>query len=147
MVAFEAIWPDQSGVVVPHDAKSLAVTDINDDGWCDFVVGVNNRPVEAFIHNGVVGRRMVNVKLKGPAGNPTAVGALVTVELAGGTSQSAEVSAGGGYLSQSSAALVFGLPSGDEFQVVRVRWPDGSETSHVGRDDQVVVDILEHPGP
>ena len=95
---FEPVWPDDSGLVVPYDAKSLAVTDVDGDGRTDFVVGVNNQAVEAFTANGEPERRVVNVRLKGAPGNQKAIGAGVSLELSSGMTQTAEVAAGGGYL-------------------------------------------------
>ena len=142
---FATQWPSESGVVVPADAKSLAVTDINNDGWQDLVVGVNDNHVHAFLNNGTAGQSIVRVKLKGKAGNSQAVGARVTAEYASGASQTAEVSAGGSYLSQSSADLVFGLPSADEISRVIVRWPDGSETTHTESDESVEISVHQSP--
>ena len=45
---FTPVWPDASGLVVPGDAKSLTVTDLNGDQRPDFVVGINNGEVLAF---------------------------------------------------------------------------------------------------
>jgi len=143
---FEPIWPGDSGLIVSYDAKSLAVTDLNGDGWPDFVIGVNDQPMEAFTANGAPGRQVVNVRLKGSPGNLRAIGARVSVELFGGKTQTAEVAAGGGYLSQSSATLTFGLPSGETVRALRVRWPDGSESSHSGADDLVDMEIVAPTG-
>ena len=58
---------------------------------------------------------------------PSAPGARVTVTLSSGLTQSSELYAGGGYLSQSCNTLTFGLPNGSTVKSVRVRWPDGRE--------------------
>ena len=143
---FEPVWPSRSGLVVPYDAKSLAVTDLNGDGWPDFVIGVNDLPVEAFTASGVPGRQVLNVRLKGSPGNLSAIGARVSVELSGGATQTGELAAGGGYLSQSSAALTFGLPPGETVRALKVRWPDGSQSSHSGTDDVVDLEIAPPTG-
>ena len=64
------------------------------------------------------------------AGNPTAIGAHITVELADGSTQTSEVYAGAGYYSQSSAACFFGYPDSNPPKQIRVRWPSGSTTQH-----------------
>jgi hypothetical protein len=127
---FDFVWPDESGLLIPGDGKSLAVTDFNGDGWVDVLVGLNDGPLHAFFNLGQSAGRPFVVKLDGRPGNPTAVGAHVTVHLADGSSQSAEVAAGGGYLSQSSAALTFGLGLLGWAQSVDVRWPDGERSTH-----------------
>ncbi|WP_343125152.1 FG-GAP-like repeat-containing protein [Opitutus sp. GAS368] len=120
----------ESGLIVPGDAKALVVLDLDHDGWPDFLVSRNNDETLAFRNNGVAGRKSVRVELRGPPGNPTAVGAAITVELADGTTQSSEVAAGSGYYSQSSAACFFGYPENNPPREIRVRWPSGATTRH-----------------
>jgi len=129
---FEVIWPDESGLVVPGDAKSLSAVDVNRDGWEDFVVGVNDDDPRIFV-NALSDRspsHPLRVQLKGPAGNPTAIGARVTVDAEGLAPQTAEVAAGGSYLAQSDADLVFAVPEeSTEPVTVTVRWPDGKTST------------------
>ncbi len=122
---FRPLWPGESGLMVPEDAKALAMIDLNHDAWPDLLVTTNDGPVRAFQHNGGTSRRF-QVRLVGPIGNCPAVGARITMITAGGRQQTAEVSAGGSYLAQSSAAIGFSVPRGDLVKEVRVRWPDGS---------------------
>jgi hypothetical protein len=145
---FDPVWPSDSGLVVPYDAKSLAVTDVNGDRWPDFVVGVHGQPVEAWLRTPAVGQRLVIVRLKhGRDAGRVGIGARVTVELSSGASQTAEFAAGGGYLSQSSTALSFGLPAKERLETVRIRWPDGDETEQTASNDAVAVDIVGSPRP
>jgi hypothetical protein len=127
---FDFVWPDESGLLIPGDGKSLALTDFNGDGWVDVLVGLNNAPLHAFFNLGHPQGRPFAVRVLGEPGNPTAVGARVTVRLADGRQQTAEVGAGSGYLSQSSATLVFGLGRTGWAERIEVRWPDGETTSH-----------------
>jgi hypothetical protein len=129
---FTPVWPDASGLVVPGDAKSLTVTDLNDDQRPDFVVGVNNGEVLAF-ENQCEGGNPLVVRLSGAPGNLTAVGARVTVTMANGTKQTAEVTAGGGYLSQNGGEMFFGLGQSQPTQI-EVRWPDGTASVHEAPD-------------
>jgi len=128
--SFEPVWPNRSGLVVPGDGKSLATVDWNGDGWVDFLVGVNNGELLAFENRGSKANRTLAVQLQGKSGNPTAVGARVTVVLGEGAKRTAEVYAGGGYLSQSGSAPVFGLGVTAEVKQVQVRWPNGRVTLH-----------------
>ncbi len=125
---FSPIPPAQSGLIVPGDAKALVAVDLNDDGWVDFVVSRNSGTTLAFLNAGAVGRKPLCVRLRGPAGNPTAIGARITMELEDGTKQMAEVLAGSGYGSQSSAASWFGYRVENPPRIIRVRWPDGKMT-------------------
>ena len=118
--------PLESGLVVPGDAKALAVADVGRDGWPGFVVTRNNDTPLVFRNRGVAGREPLRITLRGPAGNPSAVGARVTVELEDGSTETLEVYAGSGAYSQSSAACAFGYPDANPARKVRVRWPTGT---------------------
>ena len=122
--------PAESGLVVPGDAKALAVLDLDGDGWPDFLVTRNNGTTLAFRNHGVPGRHSLRILLHGRPGNPTAVGARVTVELADGSTQMSEVCAGSGCYSQSSAAGFFGYPEANPPRQLRARWPSGRLTTH-----------------
>jgi hypothetical protein len=127
---FFPVPPAESGLIVPGDAKALAVLDLDHDGWPDFLVTRNNNTALAFRNNGVAGHKSLRIVLHGPTGNPIAVGARVTVELADGTSQTSEIYAGSGYYSQSTAACFVGYPESNPPRHIRVRWPSGAITEH-----------------
>jgi hypothetical protein len=124
--SFTPVWPNESALIVPGDAKGLAVMDLNNDGWPDFVVGINNGEPVAFENRGSKQNRVMNIRLEGRQGNPTAIGARVTIRLQDGSTQTAEVNAGGGYLSQSTSTLTFGLGQSNKVKFAQIRWPDGS---------------------
>jgi hypothetical protein len=143
---FKPVWPGRSGLVVPDDAKGLARLDLNADGADDFVVGVNGGRFRTF-RAASAGTRHLQLRLQGPWGNPTAVGARVEVVSAiGGRSvrNTAEVYAGGSYLSQSSPRIA--LPVSDETATeVVVRWPDGTEErTTLGKGTAGIVELI-HP--
>jgi hypothetical protein len=127
---FEPVTPLASGLVVPGDAKALAVAELGRDGWPGFLVTRNNSTALAFTNGGVPGRRSVDIRLRGAPGNPTAVGARISVVLADGSTETAEVHAGSGYYSQSTAACFFGYGDGNPPSRITVRWPSGAVTEH-----------------
>jgi hypothetical protein len=129
---FTPVPPAASGLMVPGDAKALIVLDLDGDGWPDFVVSRNNNTTLAFHNNGVSGRHPLRVVLRGPAGNPMAVGARITVELADGSTQTSEIYAGSSYYSQSTASCFFGFPDFNPPKHIRVRWPSGVTTAYDG---------------
>ena len=67
---FAPVPPAASGLVVPGDAKALAVLDLDQDGWPDFLVSRNNDSALAFHNNGLADHRSFGVRLHGAAGNP-----------------------------------------------------------------------------
>ena len=127
---FTPVPPAESGLIVPGDAKALAVLDLDQDGWPDFLVTRNNQTTLAFRNRGMAGRHFLRIQLQGANGNPTAVGARLTVELMDGLTQTSEVYAGSGYYSQSTAVGFFGFPDASPPRAVRVRWPSGLTTEH-----------------
>jgi hypothetical protein len=127
---FAAATPAESNLIVPGDAKALVVLDLDRDGWPDFFVSRNQDPALAFRNNRIPGRNSLRIVLHGSPGNPTAVGSRISVELADGTTQTSEVTAGSGYYSQSSAACFFGWTNGNAPKKVHVSWPSGSATEY-----------------
>ncbi len=126
---FTAVPLEQSGLVVTGDAKALATVDLDGDGWTDFIVTRNNASSLAFHNRGVAGHHPLRVLLHGSAGNPSAIGATLTLELADGSTQTAEIQAGGGYYAQSSPAAIFGYPDGNLPRKISVRWPNGTTSA------------------
>jgi hypothetical protein len=125
---FTAIEPAVSGLIVPGDAKALAVLDFDADHRPDFLLSQNDKPTLAWRNRTPTGHSL-RVVLAGLPGNPTGVGARVVLELADGSTQTAEVQAGSGYYSQSTPAVYFGYAAGNPPRLLRVRWPDGRSTT------------------
>jgi len=134
----------ESGLIVPGDAKGLAVSDFDGNGWPDFLITRNNDITLAYLNRGAAGRNCFGISLRGPKGNPTAVGALITVVMTDGSLQTAEVHAGGGYLSQSSAVSFFGYPQSNPPKAIRVRWPLGGTTTQPWPGPQKIL-VLSSP--
>jgi hypothetical protein len=127
---FAAVPPEESGLLVSGDAKALVVADPGLGGLPSFVASRNNSSPLVFKTGGPAGRHPLCIRLRGRPGNPTAVGARVTLLLADGTTETVEVEAGSGYYSQSSAACFFGYTDANRATAIRVRWPDGTHTEH-----------------
>jgi len=132
---FQSVMPDRSGLIVEGDATAAVVAHAAPQSKSTLFVGLNDDSPKAFRPTPRPADdnrlpRLLKVALQGEAGNPTAYGSRVTVTAADGSTQIAEVIAGGGYLSQSSALLEFALPADSQLDAISVRWPDGSESSH-----------------
>ncbi len=125
--AFAPLWPAQSGILIPEDAKSVAVTDLDGDQLLDLAVAVNDGPMRTFIRSG--GSAPFTVVLRGNKGNSRGIGARLSITLSDGSRQTGEIRAGSGYLSQSPALFTF-TTADDKISPtsITVRWPDGSES-------------------
>jgi hypothetical protein len=126
---FTPVTADESGLVVPGDAKALSVLDFDHDGRPDFVISRNDDVSLAF-RNANGGARMLSVRLKQQGGNPTAIGARITVERTDGSEKFQDVSSGSGYYSQSTPACFFASSVPSAIKRVRVRWPSGQISEH-----------------
>lgn len=124
---FEVLSPDRSGLMIPGDAKAATITDFNRDGRPDLAVAQNDGALLTFESTGSGAGRFLQIILEGGKGNPSAVGARVTAHLESGEKIVQEVSAGSGYLSQSSPHPVLALGNGKVARLV-VRWPGGQVT-------------------
>jgi hypothetical protein len=127
---FEAVAVERSGLLAPGDAASLTQADVNADGVLDFVVARNDGPVSVFKSTQKGGTNLA-VRLRGAKGNASAIGARVSLQFESGKKATGEFYAGGGYLSQSSAMIYFGVPVGDSAATLNVVWPDGNQSEHL----------------
>ncbi|MEM7395790.1 MAG: CRTAC1 family protein, partial [Verrucomicrobiota bacterium] len=139
--SFTPVRPDESGFLVPGDAKALTTTDLNGDGWVDLVATRNNATPVAFRNRGGEGNRPIGIFLTGPKGNPHSIGAKVTVTLDSGRTMTAELYAGGGYLSQSSPRLFFGRKASEKMTGIEVRWPDGQPNAYEPEGTEILLNL------
>ncbi len=126
---FEALWPRDSGVVIPAPGTATALIDMNQDKRPDLLEATNNSALHALA-NANQGGQPFSVTLKCTPGNPTCVGARVVTKRGGGASVAQEVGAGSGYMGQASATVFLGAPEGDAIKKIEVRWPDGRDSVH-----------------
>ena len=112
-----------SGIRVHGEQRAAAAADYDADGRVDLVVTQNGDSTRLFRNMGA--RPGVEVRFRGPAGNPTGIGVRVRAMDAAGTAGPVrEIRAGSGYWSQDSAVMVFAgerLPT-----ALEVRWPGQS---------------------
>ena len=122
---FEAMAPRESGLYVGGDAKSLTTVDLNGDGQLDLVAGVNDDFLIAFEQSRPA-QNNLSIRLRGKDGNTLAAGSRINVKFNDGSSRCVEITAGGGYLSQSAPLVNMGIPDGVKVVDLEVRWPDGT---------------------
>ncbi|HEY8994381.1 MAG TPA: FG-GAP-like repeat-containing protein [Lacunisphaera sp.] len=113
---FNPVAVAESGVLVPGDARALVTTDLNQDGWPDILVTQNNDRALYFQNAGRPGARSFGVALRAAPGNPNGTGARLSLTLADGSIQLADVAGG---------RVFFGYPADQAPVRLKIRWPDG----------------------
>jgi hypothetical protein len=133
----EAVAARDSGIIIPGDAKGAATLDWDADARPDALILQNDDEPLALRNESP--RSWLALRLVTARGTP-AIGARTTVHFADGRVAVAELAAGSGYLSQSSAEIYLGA---DQPAPVRadIRWP-GGETQSIdltGRTGRMIV--------
>jgi hypothetical protein len=111
----------ESGIKIYGEQRGAAVADFNQDGRPDLVVAQNAAATKLF--RNTTGKPGLRVRLNGPAGNPTGVGAQMRLLFGQRQGPMRELHAGSGYWSQDSAVQVLATPESPT--EVWVRWPGG----------------------
>ena len=108
----------------PVVARGAAYGDFDHDGDLDILISTNNGPAYLFRNDGGDRNHWLHLKLTGVQSNRSALGAVVTVESAGGK-QSQMVHSGSSYCSASDLALTFGLGKDETAKSIDIQWPSG----------------------
>jgi hypothetical protein len=108
----------------PIVARGVAYGDFDHDGDLDLLISTNNGPAYLFRNDGGNRNHWLHLKLTGVQSNRSALGAVVTVESAGGK-QMQMVHSGSSYCSASDLALTFGLGKDEAAKSIDIQWPSG----------------------
>ncbi len=124
-----------SGFDFPDDGRAVALCDWDFDGDLDVWVTNRNAPRVRFLRNNSPPKNhYVAIKLQGDGQrtNRDAVGARVELILEGDDARPLirTLTAGDGFLSQTSGWLHFGLGSAQRIRQVVVRWPGGDVATY-----------------
>ena len=119
--AFIAQTVNQSGIAVFGDQRGAATADYDGDARPDLAVAQNGAAMTLWRNTRA--RVGLRVTLRGPVGNPLAIGARLRVARGATLGPVREVHGGSGYWSMDAATTVMALPDGAT--ALQVRWPTG----------------------
>jgi enediyne biosynthesis protein E4 len=122
---FRPMPGQQSGVQVYGEQRGSALADFDRDGRVDLVVSQNGAETKLYRNTGA--KPGLLVRLAGPAGNASGVGAVLRLISGKVTGPAREIHAGSGYWSQDSAVQVLCGP--EQPTQLWVRWPGGKVTT------------------
>ncbi len=114
-------------LTVPHDAKALAAIDLARDGRPDLYITRTND--KTLVRENGTGGTFLALRLVGPPANPTGIGTRVTVVYSDAQHTMTEITAGGGYRSQSTASVFIGYALESPPKEIVFRWPDGTSNT------------------
>ncbi len=120
-----AMSGQDSGVKVYGDQRGAALCDFDGDGRVDLVAAQNSAETKLYRNAGA--RAGLRVRLRGPSGNPDAIGAVLRLARGDTMGPARELHAGSGYWSQDSAVTVLALR--ETATRLWVRWPGGKTTT------------------
>ncbi len=114
-----------SGFDFLDDGRAVAVVDWDHDGRVDLWARNRTGPQLRFLRNDVDDAgHWISLRLSGRQANRDAIGAVVEI-VAGGRRRLHHVSAGRGYLAQSSSDVHIGLGEQRVIDSITIRWPAG----------------------
>jgi hypothetical protein len=129
----EGIEPPPGGHYLPdriggrpatRSSRCAAAADFDGDGRLEIIVNnFNDHPY--YFKNNFSPKNHVAFRLRGTKGNRDAIGAVVRL-YAGGEVMTRQLHGAGGYLSQSSKTVHFGLGDHTRVDRVEIQWPGGA---------------------
>ncbi len=133
----------QAGIIHERYYRSVAISDIDDDGDLDAYLG-NLHGFNSLYRNNYVnanGNNWLKVKATGTLGNRDAIGARVEAK-AGGVTLMREISGGASFMSTHSMKAHFGLAGATAVDLT-VRFPSGVTQEQLFVDSNQTVNVTE----
>jgi enediyne biosynthesis protein E4 len=126
----------------PRSSRCAAVADFDGDGRLEIVTNnFNDQPY--YFRNNLPPKNWIAFRLRGTKSNRDAIGAVVKLHI-GAEVMMRQLCPAGGYLSQSSKTLHFGLGDRLKIDKVEVKWPRGGITEIANPEiNRVQPEIIE----
>ena len=124
------IFHETAGELGLRDAeqgRGVVCADFDRDGDLDILLLHGNTENAATLWKNTNEGNFLSVRLKGKSPNTQAIGARITLE-SGGRWQLREMMLGNNFVSHNPAEQHFGLGDSTKIDILRIRWPDGSQT-------------------
>ncbi len=113
--------PEEAGFDTPGFSHGMVYADLNNDGLQDVVINNMNAPASVYKNVSTTNGHYLNVRLKGPKGNPDGLGYSVIV-YADGKKQFNTMQNARGYFSAVESILHFGLGTAPAVDSIKVFW-------------------------
>jgi hypothetical protein len=120
---FRSVPGQESGIRVYGEQRGSALCDYDGDGRVDLAVSQNG--AGTILYRNLGARPGLRVRLIGPPGNLTGIGATLRLARGATMGPAREIHAGSGYWSQDGAVQVLAGP--EPPTQLRMRWPGGKE--------------------
>lgn len=122
---FSAVPGKESGIQIYGEQRGAAVADFDEDGRADLAVSQNGAATKLF--RNARAKPGLRIRLRGPAGNPSAYGAVLRLISGDIPGPAREIHGGSGYLSQDGSIQI--LSSSGPAESLWIRWPGGRITT------------------
>ena len=124
-----------TGLDSKDDGRSVCLTDWDLDGDLDIWISNRSGPQIRFFQNSNPSSGQgINIHLSGKSCNRDAIGARVILKARDNLPQTRTVTAGSGFLAQSSKTLHFGLAKEDVIEEIEIFWP--------GNEAQIISNVV-----
>ena len=122
----KAMPAEASGLEIYGEQRGAAFADFDADGRVDLVITQNGAATKLYRNS--TGRSGLRVRVAGPPGNPTGIGAVLRLRFGEQWGPAREIHGGSGYWSEDSAMQVMATPSPPD--AISILWPGGKRLTN-----------------